>query len=103
MRRSCLRRHLVPLGVAASLALASGAPARAAVSSHPPPREYSCPIFPASSPFNRDISRAPVDVNSASYIAAIGLGLHLHADFGTNPSYGIPFAVVGPHQPKVPI
>jgi len=88
---------------ASSFALAGGASAPAAVPSHPAPREYSCPIFPASSPFNRDISRAPVDPRSASYIASIGAGLHLHADFGTNPSYGIPFAVVGPRQPKVPI
>jgi hypothetical protein len=98
-----VRPHLTIAAFATSFALASGAPARAAVPSHPAPREYSCPIFPASSPFNRDISRAPVDPRSASYIAAIGAGLHLHADFGTNPSYGIPFAVVGPHQPKVPI
>jgi hypothetical protein len=68
-----------------------------------PPREYSCPILPASNPLNRDISHAPVDPNSASYIAAIGASGHLHADFGTNPSYGIPYAVVGPHQPRVPI
>jgi hypothetical protein len=52
---------------------------------------------------NRDISRAPVDPNSAKYIGSIGAQVHLHADFGTPPSYGIPYAVVGPHQPKVPI
>ena len=28
---------------------------------------------------------------------------HLHPDFGTNPSYGIPYVVVGPDQPRVPI
>jgi hypothetical protein len=28
---------------------------------------------------------------------------HLHPDFGTNPSYGIPYTVVGPDQPEVPI
>src|SRR5271155_5458002 len=67
------------------------------------PHEYSCPIFPADNPLNQDISHAPVDPNSASYIDAIGANLHLHADFGANPSYGIPYAVVGPHQPKVPI
>jgi hypothetical protein len=67
------------------------------------PREYSCPLFPASNPLNRDISHAPVDPNSARYIASIGADLHLHADFGSNPSYGIPYAVVGPRQPKVPI
>ena len=45
----------------------------------------------------------PVDPNSAAYIASIGLTGHLHPDFGTNPSYGIPYTVVGSHQPKVPI
>jgi hypothetical protein len=44
-----------------------------------------------------------VDPNSAKYIESIGAQAHLHADFGTPPSYGIPYAVVGPHQPKVPI
>jgi hypothetical protein len=67
------------------------------------PREYSCPILPARNPLNEDISHAPVDPNSASYIDAIGAVGHLHADFGANPSYGIPYAVVPPNQPKVPI
>jgi hypothetical protein len=79
----------------------AGRVARAA--SYPPPREGGCPILPASNALNRDISRAPVDPNSAGYIASIGLGGHLHPDFGTNPGYGIPYAVVGPGQPKVPI
>jgi hypothetical protein len=69
----------------------------------PPPREYGCPILPASNPLNQDISHAPADPRSAAYIASIGLGGHLHPDFGSNPSYGIPFAVVGPRQPRVPI
>jgi hypothetical protein len=67
------------------------------------PHEYGCPILPANNAINRDISRAPVDPLSDSYIASIGAGLHLHADFGTNPAYGIPYVVVGPHQPRVPI
>jgi hypothetical protein len=65
--------------------------------------EYSCPIFPANNPLNQEIAHAPVAPNSAAYIASIGLTGHLHPDFGTNPSYGIPYTVVGPHQPKVPI
>jgi hypothetical protein len=60
-------------------------------------------MLPASNPVNQDISHAPVDPNSAHYIASIGLGGHLHPDFGSNPSYGIPFTVVGPKQRKVPI
>jgi hypothetical protein len=82
----------------------AAARARAAVASHAGgPHEYSCPIFPASNPINQDISHAPVDPSSAQYIAAIGASGHLHADFGTNPGYGIPYTVVPPHQPRVPI
>ncbi len=67
------------------------------------PREGSCPILPASNPLDHDISHAPLDPNSAAYIDSIGAQVHLHADFGTPPSYGIPYVVVGPRQPKVPI
>jgi hypothetical protein len=63
----------------------------------------ACPIFPASNSLNRDISHAPLDPNSASYIASIGTGGFLHPDFGTNPGYGIPYTIVGPLQHKVPI
>ena len=86
--------------LAPAIASSSGADAARASAG---PHEYSCPIFPASNPLNQDISHAPVDPNSASYIAAIGADGHLHADFGTNPSYGIPYTVVGARQPKVPI
>jgi hypothetical protein len=67
------------------------------------PQEYGCPLLPVNNPLNRDISRAPLDPRSAAYIASIGAELRLHADFGTNPNYGIPYVVVGPHQPRVPI
>ena len=76
------------------------APSRA---SAPGPHEHSCPVFPASNPLNKDISRAPLDANSAAYIDSIGASLHLHADFGTNPGYGIPYTIVPRRQPKVPI
>src|SRR5271163_1069386 len=93
---------LVACALTPAIASSSGAgSARAHASAGP--HEYSCPIFPASNPLNEDISHAPVDPNSANYIAAIGVSGHLHADFGTNPSYGIPYTVVGPHQPRVPI
>jgi len=60
-------------------------------------------VLPASNPLNRDISRAPLDRNSAAYVASIGLAAHLHPDFGTPPSYGIPYTIVPVHQRKVPI
>ena len=99
---------LVVLLVVSMLVCVTGASAlaqgrSAATSRKSGPHEYSCPIFPANNPLNQDISHAPVDPNSAAYIASIGLAGHLHPDFGTNPSYGIPYTVVGPHQPKVPV
>ncbi len=68
-----------------------------------PPQEYGCPILPAEDQLNQEIANAPVNANSANYVASIGLSAHLHPDFGTNPSYGIPYTVVGESQPKVPI
>lgn len=67
------------------------------------PREYGCPLFPASDSLNEDISHAPADPRSVQYIASIGPSAHLHPDFGTNPAYGIPYTVAGPRQRKVPI
>jgi hypothetical protein len=71
--------------------------------SHVVPPARSCPIFPRDNPINQEIAHAPVDPRSAQYIASIGASLHLHADFGANPAYGIPYVVVPAHQPEVPI
>jgi plastocyanin len=63
-------------------------------------------IFPASSPWNTDISTAAVDPNSAALIASCGSGNQLHPDFGTvyhGAPNGIPLIVVHSTQPKVPI
>jgi hypothetical protein len=60
-----------------------------------------CPVFPADNAWNTDISKAPRRAGSAATIAA--LGGNLHPDFGSNPSYGIPFTVVPETQLAVPI
>jgi hypothetical protein len=67
------------------------------------PHERSCPVLPASNAINTDISKAPIDPSSAAYIDSIGASVDLHADFGTNPSYGIPYTIVPRGQQKVPI
>ena len=62
----------------------------------PPP----LPIFPADNWWNLNISAAPVDSSSASYITFIGSTKALHPDFGGDASpgsvqvYGFPYAVV---------
>jgi hypothetical protein len=47
----------------------------------------------------------PVDANSGTYIASIGQSGNgvLHADFGSDLSYGIPYTIVPSTQPLVPI
>ncbi len=57
--------------------------------------------FPADNAWNRDISNAPVDPNSANLIASIGASTGLHPDFGV--PYGIPYVVVAGTQTPVAI
>jgi hypothetical protein len=50
------------------------------------------------------VSRAAVDPNSSTYVARIdSFRQFLHPDFGSDPSYGIPYIVVPGSQPRVPI
>jgi hypothetical protein len=60
------------------------------------------PLFPASNWWNQDISGAPVDAASSTYISFIGTGRTLHPDFGPAP-YGIPYVGVGGTQTRVPV
>jgi hypothetical protein len=67
-------------------------------------------MFPAASGWNLDVSAAPVDPGSASYIAWIsgrtpqnpGAVRHLHPDFGP-PPYGIPYVGVPGEQALEPV
>jgi hypothetical protein len=65
------------------------------------------PLFPPDNWWNTDITSAPVDAKSASFIAFIGATRGMHPDFGGDsgdpsaPIYGIPYVVVDGSQPKV--
>src|SRR6516164_979758 len=64
----------------------------------------SCQVFPATNPWNTDVSAYPVDPNSANYLAHMNASTKfLHPDFGSNPTYGIPYITVPATQPKVPM
>ena len=58
------------------------------------------PLFPPDTWWNLDISKAPIDPSSASYISFIGQTRTMHPDFGGDVSpgsteiYGFPYAVV---------
>ena len=79
----------------------------------PYPSLGACPVFPKpgvgpgspsvadQSAWNQDISSAPLDPNSANYIAYINShgGNMLHPDFGSPREYGFPYSVTG-KRPK---
>lgn len=69
------------------------------------PRVGGCTVLPADNAWNQDVSTLPVHADSGAIIARIQSsgGTRLHPDFGSNPAYGIPFVVVPPDQPLVPV
>ena len=87
----------------------------------PPPPPLACSVmqpgqggslagfipFPADNLWNKDISSAPVDPNSAALINFIGPNIGLHADFGSGTFsgsiIGIPYQVVDSTQGPVTI
>ena len=61
-----------------------------------------CPVLPASSAFNEDVSKAPVDPRSETWMASMqASSRRVHPDFGT--TYGIPITIVRKDQKKVPV
>jgi hypothetical protein len=62
-----------------------------------------CPVFPAGNPWHENVSKLPVSPLSNAYIASIGADVDLHPDFGSDLSYGIPYAVVPATQRRVAI
>ena len=106
--RATLAYLLFVLGIvlpAAPLALGQ-CPASVPVEGAPP--GVPLPLFPPDNWWNQDVSAAPMDVNSANYIAFINNGgtRHLHPDFGGEVSpgsadiYGMPYAIVDGSQAK---
>lgn len=101
---------IVALGVASC----SSAPATPSATPGAPPPQTSSSIvrlledltgrqvFPVDNWWNLDVSRAPVDPASATFITFMGPAKGLHPDFGP-PPYGIPYVTVSSSQPRVVI
>ncbi|MGA8217516.1 MAG: hypothetical protein WB771_03030 [Solirubrobacterales bacterium] len=112
----------VAIGLALALLMAGASVAKRKHHAHhrprgPYPRLGGCPVFPASSAagnapaaadesaWNQDISAAPLDPDSAAYIAYIEAhgGDLVHPDFGSPRVYGFPYAVVGKRQKRTKV
>jgi hypothetical protein len=108
MQACILRIVLAILAVVATIPVVSAqqCPATVPVEGATPPAPL--PLFPSDNWWNADISAAPVDGGSASYIAFLNNGgtRRLHPDFGGEASpgsvdvYGMPYAIVNGSQPK---
>jgi hypothetical protein len=87
-----------------ALVLCCAAAAATAAFAAAPPGAATCPVFPASSPWNQRVDKLPVAASSRQLVASIGSDSGLHADFGSGlwdgGPIGIPFVVV--HGSKVP-
>ena len=72
-----------------------------------PPVLGGCPVYPADHIWNTPVDTLPVHARSAAYVASIGAGTQMHADFGSGlwegGPIGIPFVVVAADQPAVAI
>ncbi len=69
------------------------------------PGAPNCPMFPANNVWNTNISKLPVNSDSAAWLQSMdSSSTYLHPDFGPNPGgypYGIPFIVVSSAHPSV--
>jgi len=93
-------RHAVALVLLALLTVGAASATRL-------PGARACPIFPATNAWNQRVDGLPVARNSDRVVASIGVGDHLHADFGSGlwqgGPIGIPITVVRGAQPRVPV
>lgn len=73
----------------------------------PLPAAPKCPVFPASSVWNKRVDRLPVAKSSRAIVNSIGADLNLHTDFGSGlwngGPIGIPVTVVRGSQRRVPV
>src|SRR5882724_6406275 len=71
-----------------------------------PPSIGGCTVLPADNIWNTPVDQLPIDASSATYVATIGSGTTLHADFGSGTynggPIGIPFVTVPGTQTKYP-
>ncbi|MEZ5077538.1 MAG: hypothetical protein R2725_08860 [Solirubrobacterales bacterium] len=72
-----------------------------------PPASLSprAPSLPTQAAWNQDVSKAPRHPRSAAIVAYVNRhgGDFLHPDFGSPRAYGIPYAVVGKGQRRLPV
>jgi hypothetical protein len=99
-----VRRLALLAGLAVLPALSAGTTVAEA---RPLPGAPGCPLFPSTSHWNQRVDQLPRKPNSDAIVRSIGLGDHVHADFGSGQwegaPIGIPFVTVSRRQRRVPV
>jgi hypothetical protein len=70
------------------------------------PSIAGCPVLPADSAWNQRVDGLAVHPRSQAWVNRLGATNRAHPDFGANWNggpFGIPYIVVGPEQPDVPV
>src|SRR5829696_804747 len=77
------------------------------VDASPVPGAPACPLTPADSFWHADVSTLPVHAQSSTWVASVGTGSTLKADFGSGTwdggPIGIPYTTVPGTQTRVPV
>jgi hypothetical protein len=88
-------------------ALAAALLAAPTVVGSPLPGAPNCPVFPASSVWNKPVDKLPVRKDSRTIVNSIGATQYVHADFGSGlwdgGPIGIPITVVGSSQARTAV
>jgi hypothetical protein len=89
----------------AGAAMAGCAPPGGGLPNGTPNGALACALLPADNIWNTRVDTLPVDPSSGSYVATIGAGATMHADFGSGlwngGPIGIPYVTVNAGQPGV--
>jgi hypothetical protein len=92
-------KHLARIAAIGALVLAIGiACGRPAATLAQSPLIGGCQIFPSNNIWNTAVDKLPVDPRSDAYVNSMGAATQLHPDFGSDPTYGIPYRVVAASQ-----
>ena len=68
------------------------------------PTVGGCTVFPADNPWNQPVASMRAHRNSSAWLSSVDAGsATLHADFGSDPSFGLPFFVVPAGQVGVKV
>src|SRR4051794_31934411 len=98
-----IRRRRWPAIAATAITLVFAMPAPAGAITGAP----ACPLLPSDNVWHADVSALAVNAKSGQYVASMGSGGSVHADFGSGKwaggPIGIPFTTVGSGQKKVSV